>query len=136
VPVFRFPAPSGPYQIGTVTYHWVDGGRAEIYTANPDDRRELMVQIWYPAQADPTSPRAPYIQDAQALAAALARVRHLPSFLLGNLKYVTTNAFPSAPVAGSGQRFPVLLFLEGTTGFRQMNTFQVEELVSHGYIVV
>jgi hypothetical protein len=29
----------------------------------------------------------------------------------------------------------VLLFLEGVTGFRQMNTFQVEDLVSHGYIV-
>jgi hypothetical protein len=29
----------------------------------------------------------------------------------------------------------VLLFLEGVTGFRQMNTFQVEELASHGYIV-
>jgi alpha-beta hydrolase superfamily lysophospholipase len=29
----------------------------------------------------------------------------------------------------------VLLFLEGATGFRQMNTFQVEELVSHGYVV-
>ena len=25
--------------------------------------------------------------------------------------------------------------MEGLSGFRQMNTFQVEELVSHGYIV-
>ena len=32
--------------------------------------------------------------------------------------------------------YPVLIFLEGANGFRQMNTFQVEELVSHGYIVV
>ena len=30
----------------------------------------------------------------------------------------------------------MLLFLEGATGFRQMNAFQVEHLVSHGYIVV
>ena len=30
----------------------------------------------------------------------------------------------------------MLIFLEGLTGYRQMNTFQVEELVSHGYIVV
>jgi hypothetical protein len=42
----------------------------------------------------------------------------------------------SAPAAGDRPGFPVLLFLEGATGFRQMNTFQVEELVSHGYIVV
>ena len=32
--------------------------------------------------------------------------------------------------------YPVLIFLEGLGAFRQMSTFQVEELVSHGYIVV
>ena len=31
--------------------------------------------------------------------------------------------------------YPLLIFLQGATGFRQMNTFQVEHLVSHGYIV-
>jgi Platelet-activating factor acetylhydrolase, isoform II len=31
--------------------------------------------------------------------------------------------------------YPVLIFMEGLNGLRQMNTFQVEELVSHGYIV-
>ena len=31
--------------------------------------------------------------------------------------------------------YPVLIFLEGAIGFRQMNTFQVEALVSQGYIV-
>jgi pimeloyl-ACP methyl ester carboxylesterase len=51
------------------------------------------------------------------------------------LKYVTTNAIPSAPVADDEPSYPVLIFLEGATGFRQMNTFQAEELVSHGYIV-
>jgi predicted dienelactone hydrolase len=42
----------------------------------------------------------------------------------------------SAPAAVDRPRYPVLLFLEGATGFRQMNTFQVEHLVAHGYIVV
>jgi hypothetical protein len=51
------------------------------------------------------------------------------------LKYVTSNAIPSAPVADDEPSYPVLVFLEGSTGFRQHNTFQVEELVSHGYIV-
>jgi Platelet-activating factor acetylhydrolase, isoform II len=64
----------------------------------------------------------------------------VPGFLLGNLKHVTTNAIPSAPVAapmaGDGSGYPVLIYLEGLGAFRQMNTFQVEELVSHGYVVV
>jgi Platelet-activating factor acetylhydrolase, isoform II len=140
LPVFRFPHPSGPYEIGTLTYHWVDADRPEVFTADPDDRRELMVQIWYPAEEDPSSPRAPYIQDAAAVTSAFARLFDVPEFLLGNLKYVTTNAIPSAPVAApmadDEPGYPVLIYLEGLGAFRQMNTFQVEELVSHGYVVV
>src|SRR5215204_4866620 len=140
LPVFRFPRPSAPYEIGTLTYHWVDPDRPEVFTADPGDRRELMVQIWYPAEEDPSSPRAPYIQDADAVTSAFARLFDVPEFLLGNLKHVTTNAIPSAPVAApkadDEPGYPVLIYLEGQGAFRQMNTFLVEELVSHGYVVV
>src|SRR5215203_2619464 len=135
LPVFRLPHPSGPYEIGTLTYHWVDADRPEVFTADSDDRRELMVQIWYPAKGEPASPRAPWVQDPDALAADLARALHLPGFTFGHLKYISTDAIPSAPVADDEPSYPVLIFLEGVTGFRQMNTFLVEELVSHGYIV-
>ena len=135
IPVFRFPHPGGPYEMGTLTYHWVDADRREVFSADPNDRRELIVQIWYPATANPSTPRAPYVQDAEALAPALARLKHLPEFTFAHLKYVRTNAIPSAPVADHKPSYPVLIFLEGANGFRQMNTFQVEELVSHGYIV-
>jgi hypothetical protein len=135
LPVFRFPHPSGSYKIGTLTYHWVDTHRPEVFSTDPNAHRELMVQIWYPANRDSSSLRAPYIQDADTLAPALARVIHLPEFTFGHLKYVTTNAIPSAHVSDDKPNYPVLIFLEGLTGFRQMNTFQVEELVSHGYIV-
>src|SRR5215204_4106781 len=135
LPVFRFPHPSGPYEIGTLTYHWVDADRPEVFTADSDDRCELMVQIWYPAKRDTSSPRAPWVQDADALEADLARVLHVPGFTFGHLKYITSDAIPSVPVADDEPSYPVLIFLEGVTGFRQMNTFQVEELVSHGYIV-
>jgi Platelet-activating factor acetylhydrolase, isoform II len=147
-PVFRFPRPSGPYAIGTLTYHWVDAARPEVFTADPNDHRELMVQVWYPAQANPSARRAPYVQDARALAPGLARLAQqnaerlfpgfpftVPSFIFTHLKYITTNAIPSAPVADDEPSYPVLIFLEGLNGLRQMNTFQVEDLVSHGYVV-
>lgn len=95
-----------------------------------------MVQIWYPAKKDSSSPRAPYIRDADLVAPALAQLHNFPDFSLKYLKYVTTNAAESVPVADDKSSYPVLIFLEGLTGYRQMNTFQVEELVSHGYIVV
>ena len=133
-PVFHFPKPTGSFSIGTLTYHWIDTNRPELFTADPDDHRELVVQVWYPSQSEPSMPRAPYLPDPEILA-PVARLMHLPSFVFEHLKYVTTNAVPSAPMADGESNYPVLIFLSGRLGYRQSNTFQVEELVSHGYIV-
>jgi hypothetical protein len=135
LPVFHFPRPSGPYQIGTLTYHWVES-RHEIFSTDPNAHRELMAQVWYPVKGNTSSARAPYVQDAGALASALGHVFHVPGIALDSLRYVTTDAIPAAPVAKEESNYPVLIFLTGLTAFRQSNTFQVEELVSHGYIVV
>lgn len=135
LPVFHFPRPSGPYQIGTLTYHWVES-RQEIFSTDPNAHRELMAQVWYPVKGDTSSLRAPYVQDASALSASVTRVLHLPWFTFDHFTYVTTNAIPSAPMATDTPTYPVLIFLTGIFGFRQSNTFQIENLVSHGYIVV
>lgn len=135
LPVFHFPHPSGPYQIGTLTYHWVES-RHEIFSTDPNAHRELMAQVWYPVKGDTSSARAPYVQDASALSAAITQVRNLPGFIFDHLQYVTTNAIPSAPVATDRPNYPVLIFLPGLGGFRQGYTVQIENLVSYGYIVV
>lgn len=68
--VFQFPNPTGPYAIGTLICHWVDATHADIFAADPTNRRELMVQVWYPADAYPASPPAPYMREAEAVTAA------------------------------------------------------------------
>jgi hypothetical protein len=60
----------------------------------------------------------------------------VPGFTFDYFQEIPTHAIPSAPVADDQPSYPVLIFLTGITGYRQSNTFQVEELVSHGYIVV
>jgi pimeloyl-ACP methyl ester carboxylesterase len=134
-PVFRFPRPGGSYAIGTVTYDWTDARRPEIFSADPKARRELMVQIWYPAKRDSSTAPAPYIPDADTVMAAMARLHHWPGFALKQFIYVTTHAAESVPIADDRPSYPVLIYMEGHTGYRQMTNFQVEELVSHGYIV-
>jgi pimeloyl-ACP methyl ester carboxylesterase len=136
LPVFHFPRPGGPYSIGTITYHWTDVSRHEVFSPDKNAYRELMAQVWYPAKKSPSSSYARYIQDPDAVTTALAKLHHFPDSSLSYLKYVTTNAIESAPIADDSPNYPVLIFLEGLTGFRQMSTFQIEELVSHGYIVV
>lgn len=136
LPVFRLPNPTGKYAIGTLTYHWVDANRRELFAHDPAQKRELMVQMWYPAQANATPKRAPYLDHPDQLTAAFAQLHHKPQWLFSNARYVQTHAMPAAPIATAEATYPVLIFLQGATGFRQMNMVQVEELVSHGYIVV
>lgn len=134
VPVFRLPPPDGPYEIGTLTYHWIDTDRGEVFTDDPDDRREIMAQVWYPAQDSAHLPRAPYVP-REAGFEPLARLLGLPGFFFSHLRRVDTNAAEGAPTASDQDSFPVLVFLHGRGGFRQHNMFQVEQMVSHGYIV-
>ena len=50
LPVFEFPKSTGPFQVGTEVRHLTDPHRREILSSNPNDPRELMVQIWYPVE--------------------------------------------------------------------------------------
>lgn len=136
LPVVRFPRPGGPHEVGTVSRYWIDPARAEIFTPDPADWRELMVQVWYPAELGSSPQRAPYLVDAARVTAGLSRVFGAPALAFRGLRDAVTNAVEGAPVASAKSRYPVLVHLEGLGGFRQVSTFQVEELVSHGYVVV
>ena len=41
-----------------------------------------------------------------------------------------------APLSGDENNYPVLVFSHGMDGMRSLNTFQMEEPASRGYIVV
>lgn len=141
-PVFRLATPAGPYEIGTLTYHWIDASRREIFNTDPAERRQLVAQIWYPVKGDASPERAPYVDDAGSLSRGLSRTLasngliRLPEFFFTHFAYVTTHAIPAAHVASDKVSFPVLIYATGLDGFRQVNMFQIEHLVSNGYIVV
>jgi len=133
-PVFDFPVPAGPFAIGTVTYHWVDTTRREAFVSDSSERRELMVQVWYPAKTDESAPRTAYVEDPSLLL-PLARLLHLPGFMFRHLERIHTNAVEAAPVAAGQPAFPLVICSHGRGGYRQEDTWLVEELVSQGYIV-
>ncbi|MEC5178830.1 alpha/beta hydrolase family protein [Arthrobacter sp. CG_A4] len=143
VPPVRFPRPTGPYGVGTVVHRWSDPGRPEILSEDPDEIREIVAQIWYPYRAT-SGPRSRYMEDAGAvfssLLAALKDVTGgrtaLPAWLLGHLGHTATNAILEASIAPEETPYPVVVYLSGLGGFRTSNTVQVEELASHGYVVV
>jgi predicted dienelactone hydrolase len=132
VPVFGFPPPGGPHGIGTLTYHWVDKSRADF--GDPSMPRELVVQLWYPAVPAVGAETDHYVQPDVSIATGSQTVQ-LPAFYLSHLSTVRTHAVVAAPPAETAEPKPVLIFSPGARGFRQHNTFEVEELVSHGYVV-
>lgn len=134
LPVPRMPIPTGRYPIATTTYYFQDTNRDETYTDDPADKRELMVQLWYPATALGNEP-APYIGQLDIAGPAIATRLDLPSFLLNHLNLVKTHAYPEVQPADDGAPFPLLIFSHGLRGFRGQNSVLMEELASQGYVV-
>ncbi|MFF4173827.1 alpha/beta hydrolase family protein [Streptomyces sp. NPDC001744] len=139
-PVPVFPEPSGRFAVGTRVLQWTDPGRPETFTADPHDRRTVVVQLWYPARKSPANaPRAQYLgrteHEARIVSEALARGVGLPGFLVDGVPRARTRSVFDAPAAGGNERFPVVLFSPGAGGVRTQNTAWAEELASHGYVV-
>ncbi|MGW4959142.1 alpha/beta hydrolase family protein [Nonomuraea sp. NPDC004186] len=140
-PVPDFPEPSGRFPVGTLVLQWTDSARPEPATPDPDDRRTVVVQFWYPAQGSATgTARSVYLgrteREARVVSGAAADYLGAPGFLLDGASTARTRSVPGAAVARAGGRFPVVLFSPGLGGVRTQNTAWAEELASLGYVVV
>jgi dienelactone hydrolase len=124
LPVFRLPAPTGPYKVGTQTRHLVDESRGDRFSNRPGGRRELMIQIWYPAKASSRGQFAPY------------REKSITTFRSAHFALVKSHSILEAKFTQDPFRFPLLLYTPSWSGIRTESTAQVEELASHGYVVV
>ena len=132
-----FPAPTGPYCVGTTApIHLVDPSRAEPFTpGNPNDSRELMIQLWYPVAADAAGDYAPYMDAATAAYEAGIPPATWVSMPAAAFEQERSHALLEAPIVASLKKFPVLLFSPGLKREYQLYTSVIEDLVSHGCIV-
>jgi predicted dienelactone hydrolase len=120
LPVFRLPEPTGSHPVGVTRLHLVDRARPETFTPNPDDHREFMVQVWYPAQVEPGARPAGYLD--------------VP-FQFSHLSLVQTHSYLDAPVSNAQSSYPVLIFSHGYISLAEHSLTLMEELASHGYVV-
>lgn len=145
-PLFNLPPPSGAFGIGTTEFHFVDNSRREMHKANPINKRELIVRVWYPAEIDPSLTPAVYWPHAAQMAPAINESVWPFGSMLRHLDQIPTHAFTDAPVAGSivtagaepqaPATYPVLVFSFGLgMGYAGQNTALMEELASRGYVI-
>jgi pimeloyl-ACP methyl ester carboxylesterase len=121
-PVFSFAPLTGQYDVGVISAHLIDRGRLDPYSSGGSAVRELMVEAWYPAESVNGFKRARYRDGRQS------------GFKDSQLALVKTRSFLNAPLAKTQPTYPVLIFSGPMNRFQ--NTFQTEELASHGFIVI
>ncbi|WP_017585701.1 alpha/beta hydrolase family protein [Nocardiopsis ganjiahuensis] len=129
------PEPTGPHAVGRTEVHLVDPSRGHPWMEGADER-DLMVDLWYPAEPAPDAEPAPYLSPSAA--SALSRGLDKAGVPRGavDAEAATANAFPDAPVTGGPDRLPVILYSPGFGESRSTNAVLLEELASHGYLVV
>jgi dienelactone hydrolase len=115
----RLPAPTGPHPLGTVALHLADRSR----------QRELMASVWYPARDTARHPRAAWMAPA-----VLRELLASAGFDPGAARTPLTAGHLGASARGSAR--PVIVFSHGAHDHRAGNTITVQELASHGYVVV
>ncbi|MED1739331.1 dienelactone hydrolase family protein [Bacillus swezeyi] len=140
LPVFDLPKPDGAYSVGTKTFHLVDRDREETLTKDPHDKRELMVQVWYPAQHTNDQKQSPLFPDDQntfhRYIGAFAAEFNLPAFALDYWRYIKTNSYENAEISPTEDRYPVVVISHGFGTSRLLHASQAENLASHGFIAV
>lgn len=128
------PRLTGPYGVGVRTMHLVDQTRPENFTNDTDDFREMMIQVWYPISQAYLGERALYMNPPTFL--WLKGRSPVPLITIPDdaYKFVRPNERLEAPIAPG--TFPVIIFSPGYDGVYQIYTSFIEDLVSHGFVVV
>jgi dienelactone hydrolase len=122
-------ATRGAFPTGTFEEVWIDADRGEFTTADPNDRRQLTVQAWYPARFPEGTERADYAPSFESY----------QEWMREGLRPVAarpTNSVLDAALATAHGPFPVLIYNHGASSQAFSSTHQTEFLASHGYVVV
>ena len=134
IPFNEVPKPTGDKNIGTESIELIDIDRLEWFTEDPQDLRKIMIQIWYPTD-DLDGEKELYIDYGELRIEALASQFDYSPFLFKKLIDVETNSIKKAEPSTQSS-FPLIIFSHGLGGNRTQNTVIIEELTSHGYVVI
>ncbi|QHY97341.1 isoform II [Streptomyces sp. S4.7] len=128
------PVPTGPWRIGTTSLHLIDRSRRDPWTS-PSAARELMISMWYPTSNTHGCRRAPWLPPAttELYRQQVGQELQTP---LDNVDFPVTHACLGVTVEAHLHGHPVVLFSPGYGAMRELCTALVEDLASHGYVVV
>ena len=132
------PKPTGPFAVGRTILWWTDQSRREDALPSVDVRREVVAFVYYPANASGVN--ADYYPGLTGLGPVPETKileKHFgsawPAIAAGR---VLSHAYADAPFSKEAGLCPVLVFSPGASAPLAIYSIQLEELASHGYVVV
>lgn len=125
------PSPTGQYAVGRIAFDWTDQSRADPFSTALK-HRELPVWVWYPSLSPPRAETVPYLPPQWA--ELYGKEDGIGSWLQQNPDHVRAHAVTDAPPAQG--TYTVLVFEPGLGKKPPDYTALLEDLASHGYIVV
>jgi hypothetical protein len=90
------PEPTGPFQVGRTIYHWVDDSRTDSLAPVPDQKRELIAWVWYPAAPKPAAAPADYQRTPWRAASEPIRGGRMSGFFTRDPSLVRAHSIPDA----------------------------------------
>lgn len=131
------PTPTGPFAVGRTTYVWSDPAHLDPTAPRPGPKRELLAWIWFPAAPRQQSQTfddylpAPWRTALERQSGAL-----LTNFLTRDLSRVRAHSIRDAELSPQNRSYPLVLMRAGLAALTTDYTTLVEDLASHGYVVV
>lgn len=132
--LFELLEPTGVYGIGT-SYLPITISEPDInITDGTLEPRKVMSQIWYPVDKSQVGKRADYMDAITATYLYLELgISSIPSDFYKRIK---AHAIIDAPIFDGAGTFPVLIFSPGLGVYCSAYQTIIEDIVSHGYVVV
>ena len=133
LPIPELTKPQGDYKVGSRIFRWVDNSRTEQITPDLNDKRNVVVQAWYPTEENVKGTHSSYIDGMDNLP---EKVGILPKWIFDHYDQINTYGILDAPISKAKNQWPVIIFLTGNGASRAFYTSLVAGLASHGYVVL
>jgi len=130
------PALTGDFCVGTKSIVMTDSSRSNTFTEEQGNRR-LVTQIWYPTDTTTQGEFANYMDaDAYTWMIDTFKMTNLFSLPIDADQQISPHGMLNVPLATNGKEFPVIIFSPALRFVISTYTAFIEQLASHGYIVV